>query len=92
MEIYNKKIYLIKYFHKGNKKGKKIKKIEKRVKYKNNVVEIYNFNGKLKKEYIIKNPKSTYLDEVISVTLKTPFVSVPVLSNTIVLTLLSASK
>lgn len=66
MEIYNKKIYLIKYFHKGNKKGKKIKKIEKRVKYKNNVVEIYNFNGKLKKEYIIKNPKSTYLDEVIS--------------------------
>ena len=28
----------------------------------------------------------------ISVTLKTPFVSVPVLSNTIMLTLLSASK
>ena len=45
MEIYNKKIYLIKYFSKGKKKGKKIKKIEKRVKYKNNVVEIYDFNG-----------------------------------------------
>ncbi len=51
------KIYLIKYFSKGKKKGKKIKKIEKRVKYKNNVVEIYDFNGKLKREYIIKKSK-----------------------------------
>lgn len=63
MEIYNKKIYLIKYFSKGKKKGKKIKKIEKRVKYKNNVVEIYDFNGKLKREYIIKNPKKTYVSQ-----------------------------
>ena len=56
MEIYNKKIYLIKYFSKGKKKGKKIKKIEKRVKYKNNVVEIYDFNGKI--GTVFQNPRS----------------------------------
>ena len=63
MEIYNKKIYLIKYFHSGKKKTKNIKKIEKRVKYKNNIVEVYDFKGNLKKEYIIKNPTKTYYNK-----------------------------
>ena len=66
MEIYNKKIYLVKYFHNGKDKGKKIKKIEKRVRNKNNIVEVYGFNGKLKKEYIIKNPKSIYVTNEIA--------------------------
>ena len=47
-------------------KGKKIKKIEKRVRNKNNIVEVYGFNGKLKKEYIIKNPKSIYVTNEIA--------------------------
>ena len=66
MEIYNKKIYLVKYFHNGKDKGKKIKKIEKRVRNKNNIVEVYGFKGKLKKEYIIKNPKSIYVTNEIA--------------------------
>lgn len=71
MEIHNKKIYLIKYFNKGKNTGKKI---EKKVKYKNNIVEVYDFKGKLKKEYIIKNPVKTYYSKMYTTNNKIEYV------------------